>query len=357
MKSKVIKSVILLVLFLLFASWFYRIIFVLLGAVVWRHEIKRWHKGLYFGLIAVLSVALFCVLPRFRYNTGDRVRLIYQDENCNPVLPPVSHYLFNVLFPEEEICNFAIMGVRLIPNNMPMVDWLVQEFKYDDSKGNIKNFGKCFSDLNWSGDFMMSGTTSQLANMVGLPETRSVYLIEPEDFDEKKQYPLVFFMHGYMGNWKLYTSIMKELKDCVVLCVGTMDWSGTFTKKDIENLFARQLPFVKNMGYQIDEKDLHIIGLSNGGSAANIAYQNFSRKFKTITFLSTGIHQTYPISSKVLMIGGGKDHSSGSLRGAHAQLKANGTSTDIYWQDDETHFILVNRKDEIVEFLNRNLQK
>ena len=58
----------------------------------------------------------------------------------------------------------------------------------------------------------------------------------------------------------------------------------------------------------------------------------------------------------MLLIGGGKDHSSGSLRSAHRTLKSNGTKTDIYWDDEETHLILVNQTDDIIEFINRNLK-
>ena len=55
-------------------------------------------------------------------------------------------------------------------------------------------------------------------------------------------------------------------------------------------------------------------------------------------------------------IGGGKDHSSGSLRGAYRTLKNNGGKTDLFWDDEETHFILVNQTDEIIDFVNKNLQ-
>jgi hypothetical protein len=58
----------------------------------------------------------------------------------------------------------------------------------------------------------------------------------------------------------------------------------------------------------------------------------------------------------VLLIGGGKDHSSGSLRGAYRALKGNDTKTDIYWDDEETHFILVNHTDKIIDFINRNIK-
>ena len=129
-----------------------------------------------------------------------------------------------------------------------------------------------------------------------------------------------------------------------------------YTKSDINELFSKQLPFLKKMGYKVDSDNLHIIGLSNGGSAVNIAYNSFSKKFKTITFISTGIYQTYPISSKVLLIGGGKDHSSGSLPGAYRKLKSNGTKTDLFWDNEETHFLMVNRSKDVMDFINKEIQ-
>ena len=86
-----------------------------------------------------------------------------------------------------------------------------------------------------------------------------------------------------------------------------------------------------------------------------MAYNSFSRRFKSITFISTGIHQTHPIRSKVLLIGGSKDPSSGSMPGAYNRLKRNGTKVDMYWLEDEGHFIFVNDRKEIVDFLNANM--
>ena len=167
---------------------------------------------------------------------------------------------------------------------------------------------------------------------------------------------MVFFMHGFLGNWKLYNGLLEGLDDCFVLSVGTKTWSGIYTKNDVNALFTKQILFLENLGYKVDKDSLHIVGLSNGGSAANVAYCHFPKRFKTISFVSTGIHQTYPISSRVLFIGGGKDHSSGSLPKAWHILKRNGADTDLFWKDDETHFIFVNRTDEIVNFLNRNIR-
>lgn len=353
---KTVKSVILFLLFLFFVSWFYRIIVLMLVACVWRNEIKSIKPWGYKAVIGVLLVSMFCVLPRYRYNTNDRVRLIYQDEKGNPEHPPFAHYLFNVFFPEEEICNIAIWGARIASDVLPVADWIIKEFDYDDKKGNVRKFCRPFKQLNRSGEFMMSGTTSQMFNMIGIGNTQSVYLIEPKNYDENKEYPVVFFMHGYLGNWKLYAGLLKDLEDCIVLSAGTNTWSGIYTKSDINELFSKQLPFLKKMGYKVDSDNLHIIGLSNGGSAVNIAYNSFSKKFKTITFISTGIYQTYPISSKVLLIGGGKDHSSGSLPGAYRKLKSNGTKTDLFWDNEETHFLMVNRSKDVMDFINKEIQ-
>lgn len=352
---RIFKTITFAILFLFFASWFYKILVLMLVALVWRKEIKAKKEWGFKAVLFSLLLALFCVMPRYRYNTSDRVQLIYQDDRGNPEYPPITHYLVNVFLPEEEICNFGIWCARIVPNVIPMANWILDEFRIDDKKGNISNFYQPFRRLNWNGLFMMSGTTSQVFNMIGIDNTQSVYLIKPKNYDENKEYPVVFFMHGYLGNWKLYQGVLKDLEDCIVLSVGTKTWSGIYTKHDINALFTKQIPFLENLGYKVNKNNLHIMGLSNGGSAVNAAYNGFSNKFKSIAFISTGIHQTYPISSKVLLIGGGIDHSSGSLRGAYRTIKTNGGRADLFWDDEETHFIFVNKADEITDFINSNI--
>ncbi len=353
---KTLKTVLILITFFFFASWLYKLLAILFLAVVWRDKIKQLHKWVYPSIITILLVAIFMVIPRFRYNTSDRVRLIYQDKTGNAIHPPISHYIANMIIPEEEAMNVCIYGVRCAGMFPSLANWLVQDFLKDDKKGNIANFYSPFDALNWSGNFPMSGVTSQVFYQMGLGSTQSVYLIKPKNYNPEKSYPVVFFMHGLMGNWKLYQGIFKDLDDCIVLSIGTKDWSGIYQKSDINALFTKQIPFLKNMGFKVDENNLHLIGLSNGGSASNVAYNSFSNKFKTITFISTGINQTYPVESKILLIGGGGDPSSSSLKPAYTKLKENGSKAELYWQNDETHYLLVNKKDEIISLLNSNYQ-
>lgn len=141
------------------------------------------------------------------------------------------------------------------------------------------------------------------------------------------------------------------------MCVGTKDWNGIYTSTDIKNLFTHQIPFLERLGYKVDENNLHIIGLSNGGSASNIAYAGYSSRFKSIAFMSTGISHTYPIPSEVLLIGGNRDNSSGSMPGAYRALKNNGTKVDMYWGEGDTHYLLLTQTDDVVRFLNRHYNK
>lgn len=356
-KKRCLLTLLLTFIFLLLASWFYRIIILMLLARVWRGRLRDLRPWAYRVAMWSMVLGLFLTLPRYRYNTNDRVRLIYQDKAGNPKLPPVSHWLFNALLPEEEICNAGIIGGAFFSDVIPIGGSILKDFRRDLRKGRILNFYAPYSNLNWHGEFPMSGTTAQLFREAGIDREQSVYVIRPKHYDAQKAYPVVFFMHGYLGNWKLYNGLLRDLDNCIVVGVGTDDLSGIYNHNDIKQLFTRQLPFLEKLGFTPDKENLHIIGLSNGGSATNVAYNSFAHKFKTITYISTGIHQTHPIRSKVLLIGGGKDASSGSLPAAYRRLKANGTKVDKYWQDDEGHFIFVNKEYEILDFLNQNIHE
>ena len=77
---KIILTTLLVVLFLLLASWFYRILVLMLLARVWRERIKEVSPWAFKAVMCVMVVGLFVTLPRYRYDTSDRVRLIYQDK-------------------------------------------------------------------------------------------------------------------------------------------------------------------------------------------------------------------------------------------------------------------------------------
>lgn len=370
MLKRLIKSLLLVALFLLAASWFYKVVFLLLLALVWKKNIRSLGLWCYRVVIGVLLVALLWTMPRYRLHTSDRVQLVYQTDDAQPRHAPIHHYLVNVLLPEEGVITLGARAARILRKApakisnwilgaapIAIADWIWEEFDMEVERGNFRKITAPYRQLNASGNFTMSGIYPQVANMLGMKETQAVYVIKPKNYDPAKSYPVVFFMHGLLGNWKLYQGIFKGLEDCIVVSVGTKDWYGIYGERDLNALFEKQIPFLENMGYKVDANNLHLIGLSNGGSASNLACESYSRRFKSITFLSTNMEQTYRISSKVLLIGGKLDHSRGvkDIPAKCRALERRGTRTAKYFSEEGSHFIFAVEQEGILEFLNENI--
>lgn len=66
MKSKVIKTILLSLLFFFFASCFYKIVMLMLLAFVWRNEIKVKKEWGYKIVVAALLILMLGVLTRYR---------------------------------------------------------------------------------------------------------------------------------------------------------------------------------------------------------------------------------------------------------------------------------------------------
>lgn len=292
----------------------------------------------------------------YRYNTDDRVRLIYQNDAFQPTTPPLLHYLVNILVPEEEAMNLVIHMLNKV--------WFKVSMR---SRGNI--FGQMHDTYKRGADVFfqpvkvlkkercnpMSACVSQIANMVGLPKTRSVYVISPKLFCPSKSYPLVVFCHGYLGSWRLYQGIWTGLTGCVVLSIPTDDLSGIFFKEDIQAIFNRQIPFLEGLGYKIDPQQIHLIGLSNGFSAANEAYKHFSDKFKSITFVSCIPMLYHYVPCQINLVGGGKDRAADRQPRTLRHLCQNGVDADLCWSEDANHFTLLEQRQKIVDFLNHRI--
>lgn len=361
--KKVFKTLSVVVLWFLLGTWYYRALCVLLLVLIWRREIQAKITNRWIWRACLAAPLLFCFLtmPIYRWNTDDRVRLIYQTSSYEPKLPPLYQYVANLLMPEEAAANLCIWGCRLMPANLVHDMYgglsvnLLNQFKTDDKRGGIGKFSKPYSNLNWSGNYTMSGVTAQFFSEWMGQNERSVYVIRPKNFNPEKQYPVVFFMHGLLGNWQLYTGIFKELDDCIVMCVGTSDMSGCFRNKDIKDLFDHQIPFLERLGYNVDKQNLHLMGLSNGGTASNIACNCYSGKFKSITYISTNVSSDKYVHSKVLIIAGGKDHCAPGIEGIAKKMKRNGVDVHLLFKPEETHFMLVTSQDECIAFLKEHI--
>lgn len=357
---------------LLLALWFvnsleYKTIAMMLLTFVWRKKLMRWcifsrkrwgrtvAKHSWQVVMAVLVVLLWISLPRYRTGSDDRLQLYYLDDQGERISTPIGHWLFNALVPEEEIMNIGVWGARLggdWAERLGVGGIMAEQFRNDDAQGKINNFYAPYRSLDEKGLSLVSGTTSQAFNDFGIGDkTKAVYVLRPTSYSKEKTYPVVFFCHGYLGNWKLYQGLFADLDDCLVVSCGTDGLSGIFTHDDISGLLNSIIPMLEREGYNIDQGAVHLIGLSNGGTACEVAQSSFPNRFKSITYISTGIHHTGKTRSTINLIGGGKDPSSSTMYPAYRALKKNGTNTNILWYDDESHFILVNKVSMIMSFI------
>ena len=372
MKKRIFFTVLLLLAWIFFATLFYKTLIVMLLAMVWQGKIREKlpERIKPYGIKAIwacLVLTLFVAMPRYRINCGDRVRLVYLDENGEPKHSPISCYIVNTLIPEEEVVNLGIKNLQLVRPllsgmGMHIGGTLVQQANHDIENGNTGNFFKPYNHLGLENP--LSGVYPQFFNQMLGSNDKAVYICDPKGDDNVEwskdngfKYPLLVFCHGYLGNWQLYQGIWKDLDNCIVLSIGTRNLSGIFTSGDIKEIFDFYIPALERMGYNIDMEQLHLMGLSNGGSAiVSAMHSSYAKKFKSITTVSCNLEGLKRVPCQVNFIGGGKDNSSCRMPGQCRQLKSMSVDAGIYFKDDENHFILVNKREEIIDFLKDRMQ-
>lgn len=364
MTKKCILSALLAIVWLSLISLFYKTIVVMLLLALWQKYLKQRFAvvGKYHVvrcMWVVLAISLWVGMPRYRVNSSDRVRLVYLDDEGNAKHPPLSQYVLSTLMPESEIVNFAINNLRLTTTfarffGIGVGSRMIHQAQEDCKNGKIGNFTKPYRLLGL--DNPISGVYPQVFNATFGTNYRTVNIITPKHMNDDKAYPLVVFCHGYLGNWQLYQGIWKELDNCIVLSIGTRGLDGIFSQSDIDKIFTYYIPALRKMGYNIDEQRLHLMGLSNGGSAIYAAMHSYHAKdFKSITTISCNLVGLRKVPCQVNLIGGGKDVSACRMPEQHKKLKKMGVKSELFYDEEENHFVLVNRREEIISFIKKSL--
>ena len=342
-----------------FATWQYRLLCILSLVLLNKEWIRSrpWmakHKHAFKGLVASLLLAIFVAIPN--YVQRGRTQLLYIDRNGHRTATPVPLYLLNALFPEEEVMNFCMKATALMPPTGSTGTSLLRDAQRDFWTGKALGFYTPYNLLSLQGSNPGSLVISQACNQVLGTNYKGTYIIKPRNYSASKRYPVVFFAHGYLGNWELYQGVLGGLENCFVVSFGTRNLSGFFDYKDIDEIFSSYLPLLENEGYQLDRERLHLMGLSNGGTAANVALRQFDRHFQSITFISTACQVAKHTSAKVLFVGGGKDAASAGMRAAAQRLRNCGTKTALFFDENENHYIIVYKRSKMIDFLNEEME-
>lgn len=362
-KIKICITILLVIALFFVATLFYKTICVMLIVAIWRKNIAakipvKWRKWGMRGVWTILIVALWIGMPRYRINSVDRVRLLYLNNEGEAVHPPLVQYLLNTLLPEEEIVNFTVRTIRFTG---PLVHQfghlgfrLIDDAQKDFANGKMHNFLDPYDNLGL--DNPMSACYSQTFNDVFGTNYKTVYLCKPKHYDESKTYPLVIFCHGYLGNWQLYQGIWKDFDNAIVLSIDTRGMSGIFNQGHINEIFSYYIPMLERHGYHIDHHQIHLMGLSNGGTAISAAmHSSHAKDFKSITTISCNLDGLRRVPCQVSFVGGGKDGSAAREPAQCRQLKRMGVDADSFFDNDENHFIMVDRRGDMMKFLKRRM--
>lgn len=357
--KKIITVILILCAIMVFATWQYRLLCLLLAVLLNRSWIKqRWPKACPFvkwGLV----IAIFIAIPN--YFQHGRSQLIYLNDKGERIGTPLPVYAINALLPEEELMNVGMKLTAVLPpaslspvfNNLD--SRFIRDAQHDFWNGMALTFYAPYNRLSLQGSNPGSFAIAQAMNETLGTDYDGIYVTKPISYDDSKAYPVVFFAHGFLGSWELYQGLLSRLEDCLVVSIGTKDLSGIFGYNDIQRIFTKYLPYLEQEGFHVDKKQLHLMGLSNGGTASNVGLRSFSSKFKTITYISTSCDVTKKVKTKVIMIGGGKDASSSGLPNAAQRLRSCGTNVALLFDQNDNHYILVHQTEEIFNFLNKEI--
>ena len=356
--KKILSIVLLLLATVVFPTWQYRLLSLLFFVVIYKKWIKAKIKIPYKVIVWGLILCIFIAIPNY-FQRG-RTQLIYLDKKRERVGTPLQVYLINALLPEEEMMNFGLKATAILPSESlcPVFKNLgsrfIREAQSDFWHGYAFGFYTPYNRLSLQGSNPGTFTIAQAMNEYLGTDYNAIYITKPKNYDNDKTYPVVFFAHGYLGSWELYSGLFSQLEDYFVVCIGTRDLSGIFNYNDINKVFTEYIPYLESEGYNIG--DVHLMGLSNGGSASNVALRSFSNKFKTITYISTSCDVIKRSKAKVILIGGGKDASSARLPSAERGLRNCGTKTAILFDKNENHYMMVHQQRKIFDFLNDEMK-
>lgn len=363
--KKLLSFFLLLMAIMVFATWQYRLLCVLLFVLLNKKWVKsfawmkRW-EYFYSMLVTILLVCIFIAIPNY-FQRG-RTQLVYIDKEGKRTATPLNIYALNVIFPEEEVMNFGMKATALLPSKKlspifrNLGSRLICDAQRDFWTGKALTFYAPYNLLSLQGSNPGTFTIAQAFNETFGTQFDGVYIIRPRHYDKDKEYPVVFFAHGYLGSWELYQGVFSDLENCFVVSIGTHDLSGIFTYQDINKIFKRYLPLLEAEGYSVNMNHLHLIGLSNGGTASNVALRNFSNRFRTITYVSTSCDVIKQSRAKILMIGGGDDTSASNLPSASKLLQKCGTKTALLFDEEDNHYMLVHQQQRIINFLNQEME-
>jgi pimeloyl-ACP methyl ester carboxylesterase len=313
MKKPIIKTIILLVFFLLLVSWHLKIIFLYFLFLAWRKFIPDYQenkKMINRTALAVFVLSFIVLFPDRTADKDDYIQSVYYDKKTGEELgEPFIPYMTNIIG-EGEIMTAVSLGSYIVPGDFLKGSALGDVIRYNNSTYFFNNnFHNLYRECE-SEDTPPHNVPFQIMQDNGFYKDMSHYYLHMPDVENPEDCEVIVYCHGYTGNWVLYSHIFAKYTDAIIIAVETPSFSGYFSGRVMKEIVNKTIPHAfDRMG--IPYKKPHIIGLSAGGSAINYAAANYPNTFKSYTILSASLRSYPRTNKKVHVIYGANDRSGG----------------------------------------------
>ena len=250
--AKKIFTVLLLLFILLPGSAFHDMLIVMFIIFIWRKELRQrlnaWWKYGYATLLTVAGCLTLLLMPRPFALPSDRARLVYFNDEGKRVAAPLHHWLFNLILPEETMCAIgSVVPLTPLRGMLPIGESILKDYDIELKSGSLLGIGSVYHNNDLALESPMSGVVPQGFKEMFGEHSRACYVVRPKHFDKEKAYPVLFFAHGYLGNWKLYPGLLRDITDHIVVCMSTEDLSGIFTNRHIREIKTLYLPMLADI--------------------------------------------------------------------------------------------------------------
>ena len=122
------------------------------------------------------------------------------------------------------------------------------------------------------------------------------FLYVPPTLNRHQPHPAMVFLQGSGGNFKAYTWLLSKVADELgIILIAPSYGIGNWHEPDTSALIQSVLEDAAKIA-SIDQDQLHLMGLSNGGLGVSLAGRALGDKFQSLTFLSP-VFQDMSVSS------------------------------------------------------------
>jgi pimeloyl-ACP methyl ester carboxylesterase len=200
---------------------------------------------------------------------------------------------------------------------------------------------------------------------LGRPFHRGHYVaFVPQGGTRQRPLPALVFLHGSAGNFSSYWTLLADLarrRRVLVICPS---WGyGEWQRPGGVEAVVSALDHAQRR-YPLDERQIYLAALSNGGRGATRVMTRHARRFRGVAFLSAVI-ETGPLrravargawrGKRALVVHGTRDRRIpfGRIRARLPLLRRGGAQVELLALRGEDHFLFFARREQVLARLAR----